>query len=108
MRGIQRSILKEAIRTFGESNQITVAIEEMSELTKELCKVKRMFAEGEKYLSKETLNALSEEMADVLIMLEQLKFIFSNMVEVECFADKKINRLLSRIQQRKLKGGGEK
>lgn len=106
MRGIQRSILKEAIRTFGESNQITVAIEEMSELTKELCKVKRQFSEGEKYLSQDTINALSEEMADVSIMLEQLKIIFSNVVEVELFADKKINRLLSRIKD--AKAGDEK
>lgn len=106
MRGIQRSILKEAIRTFGESNQITVAIEEMSELTKELCKVKRQFSEGEKYLSQDTINALSEEMADVSVMLEQLKIIFSNVVEVEIFADKKINRLLSRIKD--AKAGDEK
>lgn len=101
MRGIQRSILKEAIRTFGESNQITVAIEEMSELTKELCKVKRQFSEGEKYLSQDTLNALAEEMADVSIVLEQLKIIFSNVVEVEHFVDKKINRLLLRIKDAK-------
>ena len=106
MRGIQRSILKEEIRTFGESNQITVAIEEMSELTKELCKVKRQFTEGERYLSQDTINALSEEMADVSIMLEQLKIIFSNVVEVEVFADKKINRLLSRIKD--AKAGDEK
>ena len=108
MRGIQRSILKEAINTFGISNQIDVAVEEMSELTKELCKINRHLRENMIELYKEDYNALCEEMADVIIMLEQLKLIFSNEVEVEHYMDKKINRLMNRLQERyRKKDGGE-
>ena len=34
-------VLKEAIKHYGKEEQITVAIEELSELAKELCKAKR-------------------------------------------------------------------
>ena len=52
---------------YGVNNQIIIAVEELSELQKELCKALR---------GKKKLVAISEEMADVEIMLEQLKRIF--------------------------------
>lgn len=60
-------IMEAAIESYGESHQILVAIEEMSELTKELVKNQR----GEW-----NHNEIAEEMADVYIMLCQLQMIF--------------------------------
>lgn len=62
-----KSIYREAITTYGEIPQIDVAIEEMAELTQALSKYKR----GKQH-------NVEEEIADVSIMLEQLKIIFNN------------------------------
>lgn len=58
----------EAIKTFGALPQMVVAIEECSELQKEITKIIR---------KKGNLTNLAEEIADVEIMLEQLKLIFT-------------------------------
>ena len=63
----QINIMLNAINLFGDHAQIDMAIEEMSELTKELLKDRR---------GKENRSDIAMEMADVYIMLEQLKFIF--------------------------------
>ena len=56
-------IYREAVKQYGLKNQIVVAIEEMSELQKELCKrLRGDFDAGN----------IIEEIADVEIMLEQL------------------------------------
>ena len=57
----------EAIHTFGEEYQEEVAVEEMAELTKEICK---------NWRGKDNRAAIAEEIADVTIMLEQLRIIF--------------------------------
>ena len=59
-------ILKAAIRLYGEPAQIDVAIEEMSELTKALCKVKR--ARDTAGITEASSNVV-EEIADVQIIL---------------------------------------
>ena len=84
-----KEVLKEAISRYGDDMQITVCIEELSELTKELCKFKR--GEGKK------LN-IAEEMADVRIMLDQLEIIFDNSEDVQDWYKYKVNRLKSRIR----------
>ena len=78
------SIYKKAISSFGKADQIIVAIEECSELQKELTKALR---------GKVNLLGIAEEIADVEIMLEQLKLIFDNRQEVEKFKNAKIVRL---------------
>lgn len=77
-------ILRKAIEKFGIESQRLMAIEEMSELTKELCKNSRRFNNG---------SAISEEIADVEIMLAQLKLIFNNDDEVETFKAEKMSKL---------------
>ena len=52
---------------FRKDEQTVVAIEEMAELTKELCKAQR---------GKENKEELTEELADVIIMLEQIKIYY--------------------------------
>lgn len=77
-----------AIECYGKDNQIRMAIEEMSELTKELCK----FFRGET-----NLFDLSGEIADVFITLEQLLMIFDCEIEVESYIKRKVDRLSDRL-----------
>ena len=82
-------ILNQAVRYFGAVHQMDMAIEEMSELTKEICKTKRGF-----HNEKE----VADEMADVYIMLEQLKLIYNNDIAVNERIEFKISRLKSKIE----------
>lgn len=61
-----QKIYKKAIETYGENAQLDMAIEEMAELTKEICKKKR---------ATDNRDEIIEEMADVYVMLEQLKIM---------------------------------
>ncbi len=70
----REAVLRKAIDTYGEESQEKMMIEEMSELTKELCKCFR----GEK-----DTGHILEEIADVQIMLDQMKMIFGDTSEME-------------------------
>lgn len=82
-------VLAMAIAIYGYRNQLVVATEEMSELTKELCKWLR----GEGHACN-----IAEEIADVEIMLAQLKKIFTCHAEVESQKKRKLERLAERIR----------
>lgn len=88
---IRRDTYSEAVRTYGKQSQLVMAMEEMSELTKELSKNIR----GEKNVS-----AISEEIADVEIMLEQLKVIYGNRAEVDRVRGEKLERLFLRLTEK--------
>lgn len=75
---------------YGKEHQVLIAIEEMSELTKELCKYFRRYDR-----SKE----ITEEMADAMIMLEQLKELFGNSEQIDKVIDYKLDRQLKRMEQ---------
>ena len=62
-----KTIYKDALDTWGENAQLDVAIEEMSELIKEIIKFKRGIGDNAH---------MSEEIADVTIMLEQIIQMF--------------------------------
>lgn len=87
--------LFEAVARFGIEAQTTMAIEEMSELIKEICKLKRF---GESFVDLFGMNKISEEMADVYIMLYQMLVIFGNTPEVQKQVDYKTERLRKRLQ----------
>ena len=75
--------------------QMNMAVEEMAELTKALCKVKRVSCAAE---AKAVLENVVEEMADVQIMLDQLRIIFHRSTEeVE---EAKLERLKNRLDGR--------
>lgn len=86
-------LLKRAIRTYGESAQVDMAIEEMSELTKALCKVKRAHGGPE---TMATISNVIEEIADVQIMLDQLRIIFGGSADAE---EVKLERLSGRLDR---------
>lgn len=88
----RRDIMLRAIHRYGEAAQIDMAVEEMAELTKAICKVKRAQAGAEMGAAVENV---VEEIADVQIMLEQLRLIFARSTdEVE---EEKLRRLLGRL-----------
>lgn len=69
-----------AIGTYGKDAQLTKAVEEMSELTKALCKLKVCKLKYDTPFNRETQEVCSnieEETADVFIMLVQLFAIFN-------------------------------
>ena len=69
----QREILHDIINKYPDELQIIIAIEECSELIKALTKHLRGY---------DSADCIAEEMADVYIMLEELKIIFDNHKEV--------------------------
>ena len=83
-------ILKNALQHYGANSQRIVAIEEMSELTKELCKVSR----GE-----ENAAHIAEEIADVRIMLDQMIILFDCRKQVEMIESGKLERLRKRLER---------
>ena len=67
---MNEDFLKECIEYFGETKQQTVCVEEMAELTQQLCKF--MIDHPNKSRDK-----VVEEFVDVQIMLNQMKIIFN-------------------------------
>ena len=90
---INQDVYAKAIITYGVQNQSIVAIEELSELQKEICKMLRGI--GNK-------DHLTEEIADVQIMLDQLKIMYDiyegdlSLVRIQ-----KIERLKERLKDEK-------
>ena len=88
----RRGIMLRAIHRYGEAAQIDMAVEEMAELTKALCKVKRATPGA---TTTAAIANVIEEIADVQIMLDQLRLIFARSTEeVE---EDKLRRLLGRL-----------
>ena len=88
----RRALLEHAIRLYGEPAQMDMAVEEMAELTKALCKVKRATPGA---TTTAAIANVIEEIADVQIMLDQLRLIFARSTdEVE---EGKLRRLLGRL-----------
>ena len=90
------NVLKEAIDYYGVDMQLNVAIEELSELIKELCKYKR--GQGCEM-------HIAEEMADVKIILEELEIIFNNKYRVESWYEDKKERLKWRVTKDSIEKG---
>ena len=81
------------INTYGVKPQEDIAIEELSELQKAILKHRR-------YGDKETEQAIIDEIADVQIMLEQLKIIYACHKDVEERVEYKIDRQIKRIKKK--------
>ena len=85
------------INNWGEKAQIMMSIEEMSELTKALCKYLRFKKHG---ISDDLDYNIKEEIADVFNMINQLKMIFGE-EEIMKIADEKIERTLNKLSNNK-------
>ena len=84
----RREVYLKAIAKYGIDKQMTVAIEEMSEVIKELCKLQRGIGNRDH---------LAEEIADATIMLEQMRLVFSLNHAVCDTMDEKIERLQRKV-----------
>lgn len=83
-------IYARAAETFGRETQTIVAIEELSELIQALCKDNRGQVQR--------VN-LAEEIADVTIMLEQMRILYGINPIVCATMDYKVRRLAERIEE---------
>ena len=82
---------KQAIETYGVRAQKLMAIEEMSELTKEICKDFRGLLDREH---------LIEEVADVTITIDQLMIMYEiSGKEIQQMCEKKVERLKERLEK---------
>lgn len=84
----RKEVYLRALHKWGAQNQTMIAVEEMSELTKEICKLHR---------GKKELEDLADEIADVTIMMEQLRLIYGVNDLVCAHMDMKVRRLQHRI-----------
>lgn len=80
--------LKAALNLYGPEAQTLMVFEEMSELQKELCKHAR---------GRDNREEIAEEIADVLIMLDQMMILHDCESLVTRFRKLKIERLEQRI-----------
>lgn len=85
-------IISAAIEEYGKLNQLVVAVEELSELQKEICKFIR--GDGSR-------EHIAEEIADVSIMLAQLEEIFDIRTSIDYHYGAKMLRLESRIMAKR-------
>lgn len=91
----RKVVYEHAIDKYGIKPQMLMVIEEMSELTKAICKFFRVPG----YLEPDegVIDAIAEETADVTIMLEQLRLILGINENVCEHMDQKIERLAERL-----------
>lgn len=92
----EKDILLRAIDEFGIREQEDMMLEEMSELAKALLKVRR--AESKSVMYDDPLLAhcderVREEIADVQIMLDQMKMIYDHDGIIDSWREKKLSRL---------------
>lgn len=84
----ESAVLRRALDTYGSWAQVMMVFEEMSELQKELCKYLR---------GRGSFEHIAEEIADVEIMLEQMKMLFCCADDVRDERRRKVERLKERL-----------
>ena len=89
-----KEFYQRCIDVWGEDAQIKMCIEEMSELTKELCKNWR---KGKTNTPEQIMN-ICEEIADVQNMADQMQLIFGEEI-VERIRKEKIERTQKRLDE---------
>ena len=86
----ERIVLQKAIDKYGEEAQLKMVLEEMSELQKEICK---------RWIGQDNAGSIAEEVADVEIMLVQLKMMLGIEPDVENCRLVKLLRLQERLEE---------
>ncbi len=85
---VESEVLQRALDTYGSRAQVVMVFEEMSELQKELCKYLR---------GRGSFEHIAEEIADVEIMIEQMKMLFFCANDVRDWRRRKVERLKVRL-----------
>ena len=91
----QTMILYDAIHRFGAGSQINKTIEELAELIKELCLFRSTNTRDQ------NRHQVEEELADVIIMIEQLLIMLNQDDEVTRQFRYKMNRLEMRLMEKR-------
>lgn len=86
----ETAVCQRAVDAYGKPHQLIICMEEMAELSKELSKNLR---------GHNNLQEIAEEVADVEIMLEQIKLLFDLREYVAKAKEAKLLRLRERIIQ---------
>ena len=86
----ERTTFERALERYGPELQTSVLVEEMAELQKEICKYWR---------GRPNYDHIAEEMADLSIMLDQMKLLFQNGGAVQAWRLEKVRRLADRIAE---------
>ena len=90
MEKVSKELCQKAIDAWGTDAQLLMVLEEMSELQKEILKnINR---------GKDNLPEIIEEIADVEIMLEQLKYIFKIQEQVKERIPVKLEKVKARLE----------
>ena len=97
---MNKEILQKAIDTYGTHNQMLKCIEECGELSRAVSRILIELSSGDGFTTKESEENLHEELADVLIMIEQMIMMFDCGDEVFVQQVKKINRLKERLNSK--------
>jgi len=84
------------MKAYGFNSQVMMWIEEMSELTKEFCKLLRY---GKNNISEELRDNIVAELADVHNTIDQMEKEFGR-EEIERIRDEKIARGLKRLDEK--------
>lgn len=86
----QRNICKKAVDSFGEISQMIKTTEEMGELIRAISRIILQQGESDEQIE----SNYNEEIADVIIMLEQLKYTrHYNQALVDFWKEEKLKRL---------------
>lgn len=85
----RKKVYIQAVEQWGAEAQLVIALEELNECGKEICKVLR---------GKGDMAHLAEEVADATIMLEQIRIMFNINDTVQQEMERKILRLERRIE----------
>ena len=85
----EMSLLQRAIAKYGKDAQMKMVLEEMAELQKEICKMWR---------GKDNRDDIADEIADLEIMLDQLKLMLEIEDEVGQHRTDKLARLQRRLE----------
>lgn len=89
---------QKATDAWGKNAQVDVVVEELAEAIVAVCHLRR---------GKCNVDALAGEMADVLIMFEQLEHMTDGLSErVEIAMDEKMTRLMKRLMDHEFENGG--
>ena len=88
MNNEELKIIEKAVDTFGNLPQIFVSIEEMGELIQALSK---------NFRGKDNIDNIAEEITDVEIMLNQLKYMFKVNDLCDQYKKEKLEKLNKRI-----------
>ena len=91
---MNKELLEKAIDTYGIEEQLLQTVEECAELIQAINKWRRS---KDRESTKDAVEHLAEETADVIIMLEQIKIMVGE-PKIKWFIDFKLQRLAERLE----------